>query len=516
MNKFAKALGFDPVAKQTTVRKEIIAGFVTFLAMAYILTVNPNQILWGGKMTDLGPTFVPTTNPLWSSIFMATAFGAVIGTLLMAFLAKMPLAQASGMGLNSLVGGIIGGGVGFVSYSFNFTIGQAFMMVLISGIIFLLLSTIKIKGKSFRELIFDGMPVAVRGAISVGIGLFIAYIGLQNAGIIVTNQYTQVGLVDFTKWGDQMVQWSGTTFAAAKTACVAIIGLFLIAILDKFNVKGSVIIGILGATIVGIPFGVTNLEVITGTTDGITWKFWENYGNFFSAGENSVFGSFTSVFTEGFPAGSVFTVIMLIITMCMIDMFDTMGTIVGCCGGNRVLSDENNKPYNYDKIMISDSIATCAGAILGTSTVTTFVESGAGVSAGGRTGLTALTTACLFLLATFVLPVFAVIPSAATASALIYVGVLMMKNNVKMIDFSDAINAVSAFLTVVVMVLSYSITKGIGIGIVAYTIMSLLTYAAKWIVYAFNKKEKPVWNIHVVTLVVTALFLVYFFVPTVL
>ena len=509
MSKFGKLLGFDAEAKQTSVRKEIIAGIVTFLAMCYILTVNPNQILYAG-----------TADARWSSLFIATAFGAVIGTLLMAFLSKMPLAQASGMGLNSLVGSIIGGGIGFFAYGFNFTIGQAFMMVLISGIVFLLLSVIKIKGKTFRELVFDGMPVAVRGAISVGIGLFIAYIGFQNAGIIVTNQYTQVGLVDFTNWGEQLIQWSGTSGLAAKTACVALIGLFLIAILDKFNVKGSVIIGILGATIVGIPFGVTNLNVLTGSVDGISWKFWENYGNFFSVGDNSVFGSFASVFTEGFPVGSLFTVIMLIITMCMIDMFDTMGTIVGCCGGNRILSDENNKPHNYGQIMISDAVATCAGAMLGTSTVTTFVESGAGVSAGGRTGLTAFTTACLFLLATFALPFFAMIPSAATASALIYVGVLMMKNNVKSIDFSNAINAVAAFLTIVVMVLSYSITKGIGIGMISYTLMSLVSYAAEMIVYACKKDkaaaEKPKFSVSIVAIVVTALFLVYFFVPAVL
>ena len=509
MSKFGKLLGFDAEAKQTSVRKEIIAGIVTFLAMCYILTVNPNQILYAGP-----------ADARWSSLFIATAFGAVIGTLLMAFLAKMPLAQASGMGLNSLVGSIIGGGIGFFAYGFKFTIGQAFMMVLIAGIVFLLLSVIKINGKTFRELVFDGMPVAVRGAISVGIGLFIAYIGFQNAGIIVTNEYTQVGLVDFTKWGEQLIQWSGTTGFAAKTACVALIGLFLIAILDKFNVKGSVIIGILGATVVGIPFGVTNLNVLTGSVDGISWKFWENYGNFFSVGENSVFGSFTTVFTQGFPAGSLFTVIMLIITMCMIDMFDTMGTIVGCCGGNRILSDENNKPHNYGQIMISDAVATCAGAMLGTSTVTTFVESGAGVSAGGRTGLTAFTTACLFLLATFALPFFAMIPSAATASALIYVGVLMMKNNVKSIDFSNAINAVSAFLTIVVMVLSYSITKGIGIGMISYTLMSLVSYAVEMIVYACKKDktaaEKPKFSVSIVAIVVTVLFLVYFFVPTVL
>ena len=489
--KFAKLLGYDPVAKQTNFRTEIIAGIVTFLAMAYILTVNPNSILYAG-----------TADPRWSSLFIATAFGAIIGTLLMAFLAKMPLAQASGMGLNSLVGSIIGGGVGAFAYGFSFSIGQAFMMVLISGIIFLILSAVKIKGKTFRELIFDGMPVAVRGAISVGIGLFIAYIGFQNAGIIVANQYTQVALVDFTNWD------------LCKGAVLALIGLFVIAILDKLNIKGAVIWGIVVATVIGIPFGLTNLEVLKGDVPGISWKFWENFGNFFSVGDNSVFGSFTSVFTEGFPAGSIFTVIMLIITMCMIDMFDTMGTIVGCCGGNRVLSDEDNKPHNYGKIMMSDAIATCSGALLGTSTVTTFVESGAGVSAGGRTGLTSLTTAIMFALALFVMPLFAVIPSAATAAALIYVGVLMMKNNVKSIDFGNAVKATSAFLTVVVMVLSYSITKGIGVGLLSYVLMSTVAYLFGLIKYAIKKEEKPVWDVSVVAIIVSLLFCVYFFVPT--
>ena len=493
MNKFAKLLGYDAVEKKTSVKTEIIAGIVTFLAMAYILTVNPNSILYAG-----------TADPRWSSLFIATAFGAIIGTLLMAFLAKMPLAQASGMGLNSLVGSIIGGGVGAFTYGFTFSIGQAFMMVLISGFIFLALSVIKIGGKTFRELIFDGMPVAVRGAISVGIGLFIAYIGFQNAGIIVGNQFTQVALVDFTSWD------------AAKTAVLALIGLFLIAILDKLNVKGSVILGILGATIIGIPFGITNLDVLKGDVPGISWKFWENFSNFFTVGETSVFGSFTAVFKEGFPAGSIFTVIMLVITMCMIDMFDTMGTIVGCCGGNRILSDENDKPHNYGKIMISDAVATCAGAALGTSTVTTFVESGAGVSAGGRTGLTAFTAAVMFALALFAMPAFAVIPSAATAAALIYVGVLMMKNNIKNIDFGNAIKATSAFLTIVVMVLSYSITKGIGIGLLSYVVMSVLAYLFGLIKYAIKKEEKPTWDISVVAVIVTLLFCVYFFVPTTL
>ena len=501
MNKFAKLLGFDPEKKQTSLKTEIVAGIVTFLAMAYILTVNPAQILVGADQA------------YWPSVFIATALGAVIGTLLMAFFAKMPLAQASGMGLNSLLGGIIAIWAAG-TYGVVFTIGQAFAMVLISGIIFLLLSVITIKGKSFRELVFDGMPVAVRSAISIGIGLFIAYIGFQNAGVIVHNAYTQVGFVDLTNWGEQIVNVGTGTAFAAKSAVVCLVGLFLIAILDKLKVKGAIIFGIIGAAIVGIPLGVTDFSVLAG--DGaISWKFWENFGNFFG-GEKSVFFSFTKVFSEGFPAGSFFTVVMLIVTMCMIDMFDTMGTIVGCCGGNRILSDENNKPYNYDKIMIADSVATCAGAMLGTSTVTTFVESGAGVSAGGRTGLTAFVVACLFFLPMFIMPVFAAIPSAATASALVYVGVLMMKNNIKSVDFSNAINATAAFLTMVVMILSYSITKGIGIGLIAYTVMNSIEYVVSWVKYLIKKDEKPVWNVSIVAIVVTLLFLAYFFVPVVL
>ena len=496
MKKFLELLGFDAEKKQTSIKTELIAGVVTFLSMAYILTVNPNQIFGAGS-------------EYWASAFIATALGAVVGTLLMAFFAKMPLAQASGMGLNSMLGGMIGGWGGYG----KFTPGQAFMLVLISGLVFLLLSVIKIKGKTFRELAFDGMPASVRSAISVGIGLFIAYIGFQNAGLILYNGYTQVGFVDFTNWGDQVVNSLVEPWQAAKTATVALSGLFLITILEKLRVKGSIIIGIFGATIVGIPLGVTDLSILAGN-DAISWKFWENFANFFG-GENTVFGSFADVFSEGIlPEGtSVFTIIMVVITLCMIDMFDTMGTIVGCCGGNRILSDENDKPYNYGKIMLSDSIATCTGAMLGTSTVTTFVESGSGVSAGGRTGLTAFTTASLFFVAMFATPLFAAIPSAAAASALIYVGVLMMKNNIKSVDFTTPINATSAFLTISVMVLSYSITKGIGVGLLAYTILNALSYLVEWIISAIKKTEKPVWEVSAVAIVVSALFAVYFFVP---
>ena len=495
MKKFLDLLGFDAEKKQTSIRTELTAGVVTFLSMAYILTVNPNQIFGAGS-------------PYWASAFIATALGAVVGTLLMAFFAKMPLAQASGMGLNSMLGGIIGGWGGYGKFS----PGQAFMLVLLSGFIFLALSVIKIKGKTFRELAFDGMPVSVRSAISVGIGLFIAYIGFQNAGVILFNGYTQVGFVDFTNWGSQLV-YPEVAMPAAKTAVVALSGLFLITILDKFDVKGSVIIGILGATIVGIPLKVTDLSILAGN-DVVSWKFWENFKNFFT-GEYSVFGSFADVFSEGLvPEGtSIFGIVMILITLCMIDMFDTMGTIVGCCGGNAILSDEDGKPRNYGKIMLADSIATCAGAMIGTSTVTTFVESGSGVSAGGRTGLTAFSVATLFFAAMFATPVFAAIPSAAAASALIYVGVLMMKNNIQTVDFTTPINATSAFLTIAVMVLSYSITKGIGVGLLSYTVMSIIAYFAELIVSAVKKVEKPEWNVSVVAIVVSILFVIYFFVP---
>ena len=488
MNKFFKLVGFDK-SKETTVRTELIAGIVTFLAMAYILTVNPNQIVGAGS-------------PYWASVFIATALGAVIGTLLMAFVAKMPLAQASGMGLNSMLGGIIGGWGG---YGAAFTPGQGFMLVLISGIAFLLLSVITIKGKTFRELVFDGMPVAVRSSISVGIGLFIAFIGFQNAQIIVDDPYVLLKLVDLTTFN-----------ASTANAIVCLIGLFVISILDRMNVKGSIIIGVLAAAVIGVPLGVTDLSILAGAGD-VSWRFWENFANFF-AGENSVFLSFTDVFSEGIaPAGvSTFTVVMILITMCMIDMFDTMGTIVGCCGGNRILSDENNKPLNYGKIMLSDAIATCTGAMLGTSTVTTFVESGAGVSAGGRTGLTAFSTATMFFLSMFALPLFAAIPSAAAASALIYVGVLMMKNNVKTIDFSNTVNSTAAFLTIAVMVLSYSITKGIGVGMIAYTLMATLSYVVELVKYAITKKNKPTFQVSVISIIVSLLFCIYFFVPAVL
>ena len=494
--KISKLDSFFEVSKRNSSLKiEIFAGLTTFLAMAYILIVNPNNILWGG-----------TADPRFASVFIATALGAFIGTILMALLAKMPLAQAPGMGLNATVGTIVGGALGF-----GFSYGNAMALVFISGIIFLLLSFIPCgRNKdgdliSLREKIFDGMPKAVRTSISVGIGLFIAFIGLQNAHIIVDNQFTLVQLISFN---------NPELWARGGEACMAIVALFgllVIVILSHYNIKGSVIIGILAATILAIPLGVADVSVLSGKVPGISWKFWENIGSFF--GKNGVF---LSLFHGGFkmPEGSIMTAVMLVVSFSMIDMFDTMGTVVGCCS-NANLLDEDGKPINYGKIMYSDSIATIAGAMLGTSTVTTFVESGTGVSVGGKTGLTALTTAVLFILAIFLLPLFAFIPSAAAASALIYVGVIMM-TNVTNVDFKNIKNAVPAFLTIITMVLAYSITNGIGIGIISFVILDLIVYVIDLIKY--NKgiiKDKPKLEVTIVTLIIFVLFLIYFLVPTV-
>lgn len=491
---------FGITEKGSSIKVEVIAGIATFLAMAYILTVNPNNILWA----------TGTADARWSSIFIATAFGAIIGTLLMAFLAKMPLAQAPGLGLNSAVGTLIGGGAGALMGGIM-PLGTALLLVFISGVVFLLLSVIpggkdKETGKlvALREKIFDGVPESIRIAIPVGIGLFIAFIGLQNAKVIVDNQFTLVSLVNF---GDFSLYANG---GIASQALVCIFGLIVIGILSHYNVKGAVIIGIIAGTLLGLPLGVTNIDVLLGKTDGVTWKFWENFATFFSMDPDKG-GVFFAAFTEGFEGlnkDTLATGLVTIISFSMIDMFDTMGTVVGCCSSANLM-DKNGKPLNYSKIMYSDSIATCVGAVAGTSTVTTFVESGVGVAAGGRTGLTALTTAILFLLSIFILPIFAFIPSAAAASALVYVGVLMMKSVVN-IDFKSIKNAVPAFLTIIAMPLSYSITTGIGVGIISYVVLSILIYFADLIKYAMKKCEKPKFEISIVMIVVFGLFLLYF------
>ena len=478
---------FEISKNKSSIKIELVSGLAVFLATAYILTINPNNILVNGA-----------SDPRWASVFIATALGATIGSLLMAFLAKMPLAQAPGMGINALVGGIIGGSAGF-TYSF----GNALFLIFISGILFLLFSYIKV-GKSrtpLREKIFDGIPKIIRTAISVGIGLFIAFIGLKNAYIIGGNQFTLVELVKFNN--PEFWQIGGP----ALRAIVALFGLLVITILSHYKVKGSVIYGILAATLLSIPLGVADLDILLGKTSGVTWNIFENFKNFFSF-DPANGGTFMAIFTEGldFPAGSFFTSLMLVISFSMVDMFDTMGTVVACTT-NAGLVDSEGKPNNYGKIMKSDSLATVIGAILGTTTVTTMVESGAGVAEGGKTGLTALSAAVLYALSIFLRPLFAFIPIEAAAPALIYVGVLMMSNVLK-IDFTNIRYAVPAFLTIILMPLTYSITNGIGIGIISYTFTNLIIYLLDKI-----KKKECKLELSLVTIVVTILFLFYFLMP---
>ena len=469
---------------KTKVSTEIFAGLAIFLATAYILTVNPNNILVNGS-----------ADPRFSSVFIATALGAFIGSILMAFVAKMPLAQAPGMGINALVGAIVGGSLG-ISYS----LGNVLFLIFISGILFILLSIIKIDNKPIREKVFEGMPKCIRDSISVGIGFFIAFIGLKNASIITGNQFTLVELIDFG---------SKANWVLGGPACQAIVtlfGLIVITVLSHFKVKGSVIIGILSATLLSIPLKVADLSILAGNVPGISWNIFTNLKSFFSFGSNS---TFLTIFKEGMniPQGSLFTSLMLVISFSMVDMFDTIGTVVACTTNARLV-DKEGKPLNYGKIMLSDSLATCIGAMLGTTTITTVVESGAGVAEGGKTGLTSFTTAILFLLSIFLLPLFAFIPIAASASALIYVGALMLKNITK-VDLENIRNSVPAFLTIILMPLTYSITDGIGVGIIAYFLINL-------IIYIINRlKGKNVKsNITLVNTIITILFIFYFLIPT--
>lgn len=549
MNKFGQKLdGFFKVSeRKSKFGIEIIAGITTFLAMAYILVVNPSTILApalveaeNGALIDLNAG----NAALWDSIFLATALGAMIGTLLMALVANLPFAQAPGMGLNTQTWLVLVGFAGAGGYVF----GGVMAIIFVSGVIFLALTVIpcgkdKDTGKmiTVREKIFDGIPGGIRAAIPVGIGLFIAFIGMQNAGIVKAQDGIKVDLVNFTH-----LFTNGADLALAKGALVCIIGLIIIAVLAKFKVKGSVLIGILAATIIGLPFGITDISPLT---TGSEWAFWNKFSEFFSRNE-STSSFFMFDFANAFRGEAVLSTVMLIVTFCMIDMFDTIGTLVGCATKANLI-DEKGKPFAFNRAMYADSIATVAGACLGTSTVTTFVESGTGIAEGGKTGFASVITAALFLLSIFILPVFKVIPSAAAACGLVYVGVLMM-TTVKNIDFTDVRIAVPAFLTIAGMPFFYSITDGIGMGLVSYVIINIICYVIDVIIYAVKKGkaapasdaaadpaistadtaedvvadkevseeaasapalEKPKWTISVVTGVITALFLVMYLVP---
>jgi AGZA family xanthine/uracil permease-like MFS transporter len=367
-----------------------------------------------------------------------------------------------------------------------------------------------------REKLYDGIPTCVRTAIPVGLGLFIALIGFQNSKMVVANEWTLVQFVDLTElW----TTGPGETAPRmqAKSALVCIISLILIGLLVHFKVTGSIVIALLIGTIIGIPLDVSKTRIIAGKEDFMSWAFWKHFQNYFRW-DAEAGGVFFGVFRGfHFPRGSALAVVMNIISLGMVDLFDTMGTVVGCAT-KAGLNDEEGKPQAYGATMISDSIAAVAAYLLGTSSVTTFVESGTGISVGGKTGLLALTVAILFLIAIFFLPVFAFIPTAASGAALIYVGVLMM-STVANVDFQEVRNALPAFMTIAMMPFTYSITKGIGLGMVTYVFIVFFEWLVELIIYLVKRgsepeRKAPAWPIGIVSAVVAALFFVYFLVPT--
>lgn len=445
----------------SNVRTEIIAGLTTFFAMAYIVVTNPNQIV---SFHHLAPDADPAFQQIWNAVYVASILAAIIGTLLMALYAKMPFAQACGMGLNSFF---------FVSFILPEIIADGgdvikgyhagLVIILVSGFVFLLFSVTGLRVKVAKAL-----PDCLKKAIPAGIGLFIAFLGFQNVGIIQANEYTLVQFVDI-----HGALKAGAFFADVKDvkafmpAILAFLGLLIIAILEKHNVKGGVLISIAGISVL--------YYLLSGTTPTFDMsQIGQTFKDFGSIGITGVFqaDAWQRAFT-GSELGGIFSAIMLIVTFCLVDMFDTIGTLYGTASQANML-DKNGDPINVNQCMTSDSVATVAGAVCGTSTCTTFVESAAGVGAGGRTGLTSLVVAICFAVCLFLSPVASLVPTCATAPALIYVGVLMMKGFAK-VDMSDLRSAVPAFLALIMMPLTYSISNGIGIGAIAYVLITLLT-----------------------------------------
>ena len=442
----------------TTVRTELMAGLTTFMALAYILMVN------AGMFAD---PFGDGTNVLgvsYGAIYIATAISAVVGTVLIGLLANLPLAQASGMGLNAYF-------VYTVCVGLQMTYANALVLVLFDGLLFVLLTI-----TGLRKVIFDAIPKEVKVAISAGIGLFIAFIGLQNAGIVVNDGATCVNLASFNVFS------GSATWAGIFPMLLTILAVFAIGAMSKKKVKGAVLWGILGATVLYYAIGLVTVPgfYAAAVAPNLTSDFFGAFKDFGSQ-------AFLKVFTEGFDfsgyiaangAGAfVVTLLTTMLAFCMVDMFDTLGTLYGACACGGLLTKEGDVP-NMNRAMLADAVATCAGSVCGTSTVTTFVESSAGVAEGGRTGLASMATAALFFIAMFLAPVAQLIPTYACAAALIYVGVLMM-GNVRNINWDDPAAAVVGFLTVAIMPLTYNISYGIAFGLISYIFVKLFTGKVK-------------------------------------
>ena len=400
--------------RNTNVRTEVIAGVTTFLAMAYILAVNPGIL--GQAGLDSG------------AVFTATALSAAVATLAMAFLANLPIALASGMGLN-----------GFFTYSVVMGMGYspaaALTAVFLEGILFIALSLVNV-----REAIINSIPANLKKAVAAGIGLFITFIALQNAKIIVDNPAVLVGL---------------GSFEFGSPALLAVIGLVITSALFILKVPGAILLGILITTIIGIPMGIT---VPAGG-----WSGWSPVS----------LPTAPLLFNFDFANVLSFKFFVVFVSFLFVDIFDTVGTLLGVATQGKLLDKNGNVP-KVKQALLADAIGTVFGAAVGTSTVTSYVESTAGVAAGGKTGLTALTTAAMFVLALLFSPVFLLIPSAATAPALILVGFLMMKQTTD-IDFADPTEGIPAFLTIIMMPLAYSIADGIVFGILSFVILKTIS-----------------------------------------
>ena len=464
MNRF-----FHVTERGSSIRTEIGAGLTTFMAMAYILMVNAGM-------------FAELDGVTYGAVYIATAISAVIGTVCIGLLANLPLAQAPGMGLNAFF-------VYTACMTFGLSYANALVLVLFDGIIFVLLTV-----TGLRKIIFDAIPAAVKMSISAGIGIFIAFLGLQNAGIVVDDGATLVNLRSFNLLGGNV------TWADIFPALVTLLGVFAIGIMAKKKVKGAVMWGILGSAVLYYAIGLITVPGFYAAAIAPNLS-----SDFLGAFKDFANLSFGKVFTEGFDFsayidahGTFDFVVMFITTMlafCMVDMFDTLGTLYGACSAGNMLED--GEIPNVNRAMLSDAIATCCGSVMGTSTVTTFVEASSGVAEGGRTGLSAMSTAAFFFIAMFLSPVAQLIPTYACAAALIYVGVLMI-GGVKDVDWSDPATAVPAFMTIVMMPLTYNISYGIAFGLLSYIVIKLFTGKVK--------------EIHVGTWVIGILFTVMFFV----
>ena len=441
---------FGITERCSTVRTEILAGLTAFITLAYVLVMNPQILAAPYHPSNIGVYPHADANlysQIYNGVFIATCIGSFLGTMLCAVYARVPYAQAPGMGLNTFFAYTVCLGLGY-------TYQQALVVVFISGVLFILISLI-----GMREAIVKAIPRAVKHAITPGIGLFITILGLKNGGIVIADSSTLVGLVDFAQW-----QSEGGTPLALTAPLLALLGLALIGILTARKVQGAVMISITVVTLIGIPLGVTPIQKFSLDLGRQFRDFVEvslfrlDFAGMFDPGTNSV--------TE-----MVLTIVMLVISFSLVNMFDSIGTLLGAAQQAEMI-DENGNAIRMNEALMADAVSTAACALIGTSTVSTMVESASGIAAGGRTGLTPLVTSVLFLASVLLAPLITVIPACATAPALIYVGVLML-SSIRNVDFHDITDAIPAFCTIVFMPFTYSIANGVAVGLLFYCVLKI-------------------------------------------